>query len=176
MCVAPPSGAQVSVDLRAEQTDVTLADSITVVVSLSGARNVGTPPSIRGLEPFTVSQGGTSSRMEIVNGQVSSGVDYTYFLQPKRVGTFEVGPAEIQIQGGVRRSGTVTIRVREPSTTSGKDRGSIFVETSLSREEVFVEEQDLYTVKLYLRAKVSDVSLQMPEVEGLTFKQLGKPS
>jgi hypothetical protein len=158
-----------------ERTDVTLVDSLTMVVSVSGVRNVGEPPSIRGLEPFTVSQGGTSSRMEIVNGQVSRSFDYTFFLQPKRTGNFEIGPAEIQIQGSVRRSGTVTIRVREPSTGGGKERGPLFVEASLSRDEVFVEEQDIYTVKLYLRAKVSDVSLQVPEVEGLSFKQLGKP-
>jgi hypothetical protein len=175
LCAAKPSGAQVSVDLRLERTDATLADSLTLVVSVSGVRSLGEPPSVQGLDPFTVSQGGTSSRMEIVNGQVSSGVDYTYYLQPKRVGTFEIGPAEVQIQGGVRRSGTVTIRIREPSTASGRERGSIFVETSLARDQVFVEEQDIYTVKLYLRTKVSDVSLQIPEVEGITFKQLGKP-
>jgi hypothetical protein len=175
LCAAPPSGADVSVDLRVERTDVTLVDSLTMVVSVSGVRNVEEPPAIRGLEPFTVSQGGTSSRMEIINGQVSSSVDYTYFLQPKRIGTFEIGPAEVQIQGSVRRSGTVTLRVREPSMAAGKERGPLFVEASLSHDKIYVEQQDIYTVKLYLRTKVSDVSLQMPEVEGISFKQLGKP-
>jgi hypothetical protein len=176
LCAAPPSRAAVSVDLRVERTDVTLVDSLTMIVSVSGVRSLNEPPSIRGLEPFAVSQGGTSSRMEIVNGQVSRNIDYTYFLQPKRTGTFEVGPADVKIQGGIRRSGTVTLRVREPASTSGQERGPIFVEASLSRDKLYLEEQDLYTLKLYLRAKVSDVSLQMPEVEGITFKQLGKPS
>ncbi len=173
---ASPSRADVSVDLRMERTDVTVVDSLTMIVSVSGVRSLNEPPSIRGLEPFTVSQGDTSSRMEIINGQVSSSIDYTYFLQPKRAGTFELGPAEVQTQGGVRRSGRVTLRVREASTAAGKERGPLFVETSLSQDSVYVEEQVIYTLKLYLRAKVSDVSLQMPEVEGVTFKQLGKPS
>jgi hypothetical protein len=158
-----------------ERTDLTLVDSLTLVVSVSGVRSLKEPPSIRGLDPFTVSQGGTSSRMEIINGQVSSSIDYTYFLQPKQIGTFEVGPAEVKTEGELHRSGTVTLRVREPSTATGKERGPLFVEASLSHDKIYVEEQNIYTVKLYLRTKVSDVSLQMPEVEGLSFKQLGKP-
>jgi hypothetical protein len=168
-------GADVSVDLRVEGTDVTLADSVTMTVSVSGVRSLKEPPAIRGLEPFTVSQGGTSSRMEIINGHVSSSIDYNYFLQPKRTGTFKIGPAEVH-EGGVHRSGTVTLRVREPSTAAGKERGPLFMEASLSRDNVYVEEQDIYTVKLYLHTKVSDVSLEMPEVQGLTFKKLGKAS
>ena len=83
--------AKVSVSLRLDRSEATLADSIRMVVSVSGTRDSDLEPTLQGLEPFTVTVGGTSSRLEIINGQVNAGVDYTYFLQPKKTGSFQIG-------------------------------------------------------------------------------------
>ena len=51
----------------------------------------------------------------------------------------------------------------------------IFLAASLSKDKVFAEEQPIYTLRLYLRRPATNISLQLPELENLTFTQLAKP-
>jgi hypothetical protein len=168
--------AAVSLTLRLDRTEAALADSVRMIVALSGTRSSDGEPVLRGLESFHVSRGGISSRVQIINGQLSGGVEYTYFIQPKKVGTFQIGPAEITTDGKIIKSNTASLTVGERGQFSGEDRGPLFLTASASSEEAFLEEQILYTLKLYLLANVKDISLELPEREGFTFKQLGEPS
>ncbi len=167
--------AKVSVSLRLDRSEATLADSIRMVVSVSGTRDSDLQPTLTGLEPFTVTVGGTSSRLEIVNGQVNAGVDYTYFLQAKETGSFQIGPAEVSVEDKIYRSNGETLTIVKPSQSPGADRGPLFLSATVSANRVYVEEQVIYTLKLYRRARVSDITLNLPEAEHLAFKQLGKP-
>jgi hypothetical protein len=176
LLTAVAARADVSVGLRLDRTEATMADSVTMTVSVSGVRSMEEEPEVKGLDRFIVSKGGTASRMEIVNGQMSSSVDYTYFLQPKEAGVFEIGPAQVRLKGAAYRSDIVPLKVIETEKASGGDRGSLFLTASLSPDAVYVEEQAIYTLKLHVRARISDISLQLPEVDGISFKQLGKPA
>ena len=169
------SHAEVSVKLKLDQREAGLMDSIRMTISLSGTRKSSVNPVINGLEAFTVSKGGTSSRMEIINGKINSGVDYTYFLQPQKPGTFTIGPAKVTAKGKIFRSNTETLRVIKPERSTGEGRGAIFLTASLSSPKAYVEEQIIYSLKLYRLLKVSDLSLVLPKIEHLAFKQLGNP-
>ena len=46
----------------------------------------------------------------------------------------------------------------------------------LSNKTVYVEEQTLYTLKLYLRRNVRNINLNLPESASLIFKQITKPA
>jgi hypothetical protein len=63
--------------------------------------------------------------------------------------------------------------VAQPSTA---DRGAPFLRVEISTREVYVGEQAIYTVKLYRRARVSDLTLNLPESPHFTFRQIGKPA
>ena len=93
------SAAEVEVTLRLERLEATLVDTILMEVRVSGSRDSDATPVLHGLEEFLVKRGGTSSRVEIINGKVSTGLTYTYFIQPQKTGTFEIGPAEIKVGG-----------------------------------------------------------------------------
>ena len=82
--------ADVSVSIKLDRKEATLADSVQMVVSVSGSRSSDLQPMVRGLEAFNVTQGGTASRLEIINGKANAGVDYTYFIQPKKSGEFQI--------------------------------------------------------------------------------------
>jgi hypothetical protein len=146
-----------------------------LVVSVSGTRSSESEPVVYGLENFSVTRGGTSSRIEIINGKVNAGIDYTYFIQPQKTGKFRIGPAEITTKGQTFRSNAASINIIKPAKSTGVDRGPLFLSAGLSSSEVYVEEQAIYTLKLYRRTKVGDLSLDLPETQNLTFKQLGKP-
>ena len=167
--------AEISVNLNLDRTEATLTDSIRVVVTISGSRNTQSKPVIKGLENFTVSQGGTSSRVEIINGKVNSGIDYTYYIQPKKTGTFKIGPAEVKIDGKRYQSQSRSLSVVKSAASEGSKRGALLLSTEISSKEVYVEEQAIYTLKLYNRTNIRDISLNLPEPEHLVFKQLGKP-
>jgi len=171
-CVA---SAKVSVSLRLDRTEAALVDSVKMVVSISGSRSSDSKPVLRGLESFSLTQGGTSSRVEIINGRVNSGIDYTYFIQPNKPGRFEIGPAQVTLEGKIFSSNTATITIVEQPQSAGVDRGPLFLSAGLSSAQAYVEDQAIYTLKLNRQVKVSDISLALPEVEHLVFKQLGKP-
>ncbi|MBN2397020.1 MAG: protein BatD [Deltaproteobacteria bacterium] len=175
LLVSMPGAAEVGVVLTLERTEATPADTIRMQVSVSGSRSQDRAPAIRGLESFHVTQGGTSSRVQIVNGKMNAGIEYSYFIQPRKTGTFTIGPAEIEVDGTRLTSNTVMLDVKEASRQPGADRGSVFIETSLSSDDVYVEEQAIYIIKLFYRVGVDNLSLGLPEIEHVTFKQLGRP-
>lgn len=172
-----PAYADISVSLNIDRKEATLADAVRMVVSVSGVRNSDVQPTVKGLvEDFHVSTGGTSSRVQIINGKMDASVDFTYFIQPQRTGTFQLGPAAFKMDGKVFRSNTVTLKVSQQGSSQGIDRGPLFLQARLSSAKAYVEEQITYTLKLFRQAKVSNVSLSLPETEHLVFKQLGDPS
>ena len=173
--ISCPARADISVSMRLDREEATIADSISMVVSIAGARESDSLPVLKAMEDFDITQGGTSSRFEIINGQVNSGIDYTFFLQPKKTGTFEIGPVEVTVDGKTCRSNTATLTVVKRPQSSGVDRGPLFLTAGLSSTKVYVEEQSIYTLKLYHQIRVSNISLDLPETEHLTFRQLGKP-
>lgn len=174
VCVA--TSADVSISLRIDRQEATLADSVTLVVSVSGVRDSSSTPLIRGLEHFNVSSGGTSSRVQIINGKIDSSMDFTYYIQPQKTGTFQLGPAEINNDGLVYRSNTVTLNVSRQAHSEELDRGALFLQAQISSSKAYVGEQIIYTLKLYRQLKVSNVSLSLPETQRLVFKQLGEPT
>ena len=169
------SAAEVEVTLRLERLEATLVDTILMEVRVSGSRDSDATPVLHGLEEFLVKRGGTSSRVEIINGKVSTGLTYTYFIQPQKTGTFEIGPAEIKVGGRKLESNSVKLVVNASAKQSGSARGPVFIEASIASPDVYVEEQVLYILKLYRRVNVDNLSLGLPQVEHIVFKQLGKP-
>ncbi len=169
-----PAAAGVSVNLTLDRSEVSLLDSARLTVSVSGTRSSETP-KIKGLENFTVQNGGTSSQVQIINGSFSSSVDYTYFLQPKSVGSFTIGPAAVEVDGKVYASGTGNLSVRKSVDESGAEDSPIFLTASLSSSKTCTEEQILYILKLYFATNISNISISsLPEDPNISIKQLGK--
>jgi len=169
-----PALAQISVALNLGREEATTTDTVQMVVIVSGARSADSEPVIEGLDSFSVSRGGSSSRVQIINGRISANIDYTYYIQAREVGTFRIGPAKIKIKGKTYSSNVGTLTVREASASPDK-KAPLFLAASLSTAKAYVEEQVLYTLKLYLRVNVSDISLQLPETKHISIRQLGKP-
>jgi hypothetical protein len=96
-------------------------------------------------------------------------------LTVNSTGTFEIGPAKVFVEGKTFRSETATLTIIQRPRSSSVDRGPLFLSAELSSTKAYVEEQVIYTLKLYRLTRVSDISLDIPKAEHLSFKQLGKP-
>ena len=121
------SWAKIGVSLKLDRSETLLADSVQLTVSVSGSRDSESTPDIQGLENFDVGSGGASSRLEIINGKMTSGVDYTYFVQPHQPGTFQIGPARVQINGKTYTSNTAKLRVVKPTEGKSANRGPLLL-------------------------------------------------
>ena len=165
----------VTVTLRLDRVEATLSDTLRMEIRVSGSRKSDAPPVLHGLESFLVTNGGTSSRMEFINGKVNSGIDYTYFIQPRKIGEFKIGPIKVNVDGKTYESESQSLVVRTASQSGSSDRGPVFVQASISSQDIFVDEQVLYTLKLYYRVNIGNLSLGLPEMEYVSFHQLGQP-
>ena len=165
----------VTVTLRLDRTEASLSDTLRMEIHVSGSRKSDQQPDLKGLKSFLVTNGGTSSRVEIINGKINSGVDYSYFIQPQKVGKFEIGPIRVTIDGKTFESNTQSLVVRAASQSDSPDRGPVFAQANVSSQEVYVDEQAIYTLKLYYRVNVSNLSLSLPDMQYVSFQQLGRP-
>ncbi len=165
----------VTVTLRLDRVETSLSDTVRMEIRVSGSRKSDDPPVLQGLESFLVTSGGTSSRVEIINGKVNSGVDYTYFIQPKKTGTFKIGPIRVTVDGKTVESESRTLVVRAATQTGGSEPGPVFIQASVSSRDIYVDEQVLYTLKLYYRVNIGNLSLGLPDMEYVHFQQLGRP-
>ncbi|MDX2448102.1 MAG: BatD family protein [Desulfobacterales bacterium] len=165
----------VTITLRLDRVEASLADTLRMEIRVSGSRKSDSLPVLHGLESFLVTNGGTSSRMEISNGKVNSGVDYTYFIQPKKVGEFKIGPIRVDVDGKTFESNALSLVIRAASQPGSRDHAPVFIQAAVSSQDIYVDEQILYTLKLYYRVNVGNLSLSLPEMEYVTFQQLGRP-
>ncbi|MEM6629444.1 MAG: BatD family protein [Bacteroidota bacterium] len=136
-------------------------------------------------EGFDVRGGpNTSQSMQIVSGQVSQSVTYSFYLRPKKLGKIKVGPASTTINGETLTTNSVTIEVvagnssggqASPGGTSGvaqnpnqgkpsadlmkQIKESVFIRVIPSKTSVYQGEQFSVTYKLYTRYPLADLSL-----------------
>ena len=164
-----------TITLSLDRSEATLADSMMLSVSVSGAHGDDARPTIPGLEDFLVRPAGTSTRVEIVNGKYSAGTDFSYMVQPKKAGSFRIGPAQLTVGGTTYQSNVATVTVGQPVASPDGDRGPVFLVAALAPAKVYVEQQAVYTLKLYRSVNIADASVNVPEVAGIAFAKLGEP-
>ena len=120
----------VTLTAAVDKTEATLQDQILLTLSVEGTQSTGTP-KLPATQAFDFISRGSSTRMQITNGQVSSSVDYNYLLLPKKTGTFEIGPATITHQGKTIASKTITVKIRS-ADSQPQSKKDLFITTSIS--------------------------------------------
>ncbi len=167
--------ADISIDLTLDRSSVVLADTIVMKVTVTGKQK-SSFPEIEGLASFNVVKGGTASRVEFVNGSMSSEVEYTFYLIPLKLGKFVVGPAQVRIKNKVYSSNSVKLTVsKAKNNQAGNESRPLFLEARISKNNLYLNQNALYTLTLFMGEQVSDISLEMPEIEGLVFESLAEP-
>jgi hypothetical protein len=128
-------------------------------------------------EKFIVLSGpNQSTSVRIVNGAVSSEVSYTYYLQPRELGEFEIEPAEIVYNRQSFKSESIKINVlnqtpppKQEERVEGRQSGgdsdiaaNVFLKAFVDKTQVYKGEQITVTYKLFTRYNISS-----PEIEKL---------
>lgn len=133
-----------------DRTIISDADLISLTVRASDA-TADTEPDFtvleRDFEVISISPK-RNSQFRIVNGQTSSVVyvDYAIVLAPRRLGDLMI-PA---IRAGRETTQAIPVRVQQQSISQRQQMNQyVFFETSVDKNDTYVQGQILYTVKLF---------------------------
>lgn len=130
-----------------------------------------------------------SSSVQIVNGQVSRNVNYsfTYILSANKVGKFTIAPATINVNGKSYESNSVVIEVIEsdqplPSSPSTRDSSpetgtvsgeELMVTVTANKTSVYRDEPILLTTKIYTRVNLEGISdVSQPDLRDFIVQEL----
>ncbi len=172
---APAVDAQeVRVDAAVNAKRIGVEDVLELVISISGG-DADADPELPPLDGFRVAGTSTSSQIQIVNGRMSATRSYIYQLLPQKEGTFEIGPATVQVDGSARTTSPIRVEVVPGSLVSRRPRGlgspfdpfegfggrarrdlelkedDVFIRTEVSSRSVFQGEAVVVTYRLYSR-------------------------
>ncbi|ODS23403.1 hypothetical protein AB835_08950 [Candidatus Endobugula sertula] len=108
-----------------------------------------------------------SSQTSIINGRITAKTEWNLILAPKEAGTLVIPSFSV---GGVFSDAiTITVTDNSPANTAGeKTNSEVFLESSIDKSTVYVQEQLLFTLRLYYRTSLSGYTPDNLSITGAT--------
>ncbi len=162
---------EIALTASADKTAISLEDSINLSITIKGAKD-SPPPTLPDLKNFNILSTGTQTQVQVINSRVSKSIVFTYNLVPKNAGRFEIGAAKLELDGKIYSTQPIPITVSPPTAKPRSDRLA-FAEASISKTKLFVNEQAVYTFKLFRRVNARNINLQQT-FDGFREESLGQ--
>lgn len=148
---------------------------------VNGVKNFR-PPN---LSPFVVLSGpNQSTNMQIVNGQMSGSVTFTYYLYARQTGKHSIGVATVEYRGTTLKTQPIQIEVvqgkpqpqaKEADATQNVG-DNLFIRAFLDKQRVKQGEPVAITYKLYTRLQVSGYDIaKAPVYQGFWAEEIEQP-
>ena len=142
------------------------------------------PPSFQG---FAILSGpNQSSSVQIINGQLSANLTYSYILKALRPGRYTIGKASLFFRGKRYETSPLKINVVKYKTSqksngrksqSEQIRENVFIRAIPNKRNVYKDEQIILTYKLYTRLNISSPQIsKLPSYQGFWTKDLDMPN
>ena len=179
--------ADISVRAFVDRNLVGVGEQFTLSLELSGS-DAGdvSEPAPPGIETFGRYRGsGTSSSIQIINGQMSRTRTINYYYQALSPGNFEISPIVLKHDGAEYRTRPIAMEIvergsrRSGSSSRAGETGissrDLFVRATASKDRVYQNEAVMLTYKIYTRVNVTGYSLtQIPDKTGFWVEDLLK--
>ena len=151
-----------------DRTVLTLGETVTLTLERDGDSDddVDLAPLER---DFQVLNRASSSRIEIINGHMVSQSGLSITLLPRTSGKLTI-PA---LKAGADASRAIAVEVRPPGADAGPDR-EIFLESEVDREQPYVQQQVLLTLRLFHAVPIQEGGLSVPGAPDLLVEPLGE--
>ena len=153
-----------------DRETIGLNDTLTLTVRQTGRTLTGGPDFDGLRRDFDILSNQRSHQMRIVNGDMEGWTEWRLMLAPKRAGTLNI-PA-FEFGGSQSEPITVTVQERQQQPDSGGR--DIFVETEVNKERIHVQEQVLFTVRLYSRVNLDGAEIQPLELKDAVIKPVNE--
>ncbi len=166
------AGGEVQVTITVPSTKISVEEPLDFTVSVQGDRQAS-QPVFPASPDYELSFAGTSSQVQIINGEMSSSTEFSYSLQAKHPGPLLLGPCTVEASGKTYGSNQVSIEVLQARETPPEER-LYFVLAAVDTFTPYLNQQVTYTFKLYHRVSVADAQFKQPEFSGFAREELGK--
>ena len=170
-----PNAASAAVSAQLSAQDIDELESVRLTIRATETRQTETLDLAHLEADFHVMGTNTSSQYRFRNGREQSWVDYQITLQPKRTGVLKIPSIKV----GREETPEISLRVRALSSeTREKIKELVFFETELSKSEVYVQAQVIFTRRLLYSEGVqlySDLP-GAPELPNAVVLTLGETS
>jgi len=169
----------VSVSVQAAITAKVDRDTInegeTFTLSLSVSDSDGGQPDVTSLQKdFEVLGTEQRSEVQIINGSVEAHRSWSITLSPRHAGKLVIPPVTLGNDSSAALA--VTVLPATASSDSGEDQGDVFIEVNAKPDDVYVQAQLLYTVRLYYAAPLRQGNLTEPTLDNAIVQKLGDDS
>ncbi len=136
---------------------------------------------------MTLSGPNQSTSMQIVNGNVSSTVSYSYVMQPREAGKFTIGPASIDVNGKTLHTQPIELTVvkgtaapkqgaQAAADADVKIGDNLFLRANIDRTKIVLGEQITVTYKIYTRVNIINYAInKLPTMTGFWGEDLQTP-
>lgn len=163
---------QPEIETRLDRTELTRGETVTLQIRVYGQQS-GVQIDLEPLrERFEIVTTRSASHLRSVNNRIESWTDYMLVLFPRQLGEQQIPPLTV----GPRTTEAFTITVTEPENTGLAAGNDVFLETVLSKNSVYVQEQLLFTIRLhYTIAGIRNPVFTEIEPANAVVQMLGAP-
>ncbi len=152
-----------------EQTTITEGESVRLF--LESDEQTSSQPDLSPLESaFEILGSSRSSRVSIINGNMSTTTSWTLTLSPKQPGTVDIPP--LALNGS--NSEPLTLQVNPASATSTTDDSPVFIEIEIDQDRPYLQQMVHYTARLYYQSRLTEGNLSDPVAANALIRRLGK--
>lgn len=174
LCLLGSAAAQspLRVETSLDRTEVNRGDTVTLVIRVFGQQG-GVPIDLEPLrERFEIVSTRSTSHLRSVNNRVESRTDYMLVLFPRQLGEQQVPSISV----GGTMTDAYTIVVNDPPSPGLGNGDDVYLETVLSKDSVYVQEQMLFTIRLYYTiAGIRNPVFTEVEPPNAVVQMLGQP-
>lgn len=161
------------IEVNVDRTEVARGETLTFTIRVFDQRQ-GMQLDLTPLtENFDVLGTRTSSQIRSVNGNVESWTDYIVTLFPLTEGELEIPSLAINNAS----TDPITISVVNEGPRSNQSAEELFLEVEVNKESVYVQEQLLFTVRLYYTINgIRNPQFTELEMEDTVIQLIGSPN
>lgn len=167
-----PVLANLTLHAEIDTREVALGDSLRLTVSVNENAGGRSPDVSELSKEFRILSSATSNRMRLINNRISAETDWIYTIAPTKTGYVVIPPVHYAGQS----TKPLTIKVNERPTANAPNAGDqlVFVEAVVDKDSVYVQEQFVFTFRLYRRTQLIDTQISAFHIDHAAFERLGE--
>ena len=169
-CIA---NSAIKIDLSPKA--VSLGETVRLTLVIDSATKTGSPNLMPLLKDFEILSTERSFAFSDINGSMSSTAQWTLILKPKHTGKINIPPITIGNEHSdpavVNVAGSTNDKLQDSKPGESK---YTMITAEVNELNPFINQQIIYTVKLYNRQQLFDAQYQPPEVENALVVPLGE--
>lgn len=119
---------------------------------------------------FNVSRPSFSQSTQIINGSMTRTVSWSVRLFPLKTGRKDIPAFTL----GGQQSRPFSVNILPASATNVDEPRDYYLTAEVNKDTLYLQQQLLYTIKIYLSGDIQRGSLALPQLEGAIIEQIGE--